>query len=104
MEMRIAKDDSDSTWFADDDYPLVKFLREPVYIEVRLLHRADASIVLVLNDCWATPTLDPHHGSQWNILVNGCPYYGDNYLTQLHAIDATSDLPLPTHHKRFEVK
>ncbi|XP_067864438.1 uncharacterized protein [Heptranchias perlo] len=104
MEMRIAKEESYSTWFADEDYPIVKFLREPVYVEVHLLHRVDANIALVLNDCWATQTSDPHHGKQWSILVNGCPYYGDNYLTQLHAVEATSSLPFPTHHKRFEVK
>ncbi|XP_067824047.1 zona pellucida sperm-binding protein 4-like isoform X2 [Heptranchias perlo] len=104
MEMRIAKEESYSTWFADEDYPIVKFLREPVYVEVHLLHRVDANIALVLNDCWATQTSDPHHGKQWSILVNGCPYYGDNYLTQLHAVEATSSLPFPMHHKRFEVK
>ncbi|XP_067823990.1 mucin-17-like [Heptranchias perlo] len=104
MEMRIAKEESYSTWFADEDYPIVKFLREPVYVEVHLLHRVDANIALVLNDCWATQTSDPHHGKQWSILVNGCPYYGDNYLTQLHAVEATSSLLFPTHHKRFEVK
>ncbi|XP_038670708.1 uncharacterized protein LOC119975182 isoform X10 [Scyliorhinus canicula] len=102
MEMRIAKDESYSTWFTDEDFPLVRLLREPVYVEVRLLHRADASIALLLNDCWATQTLDPRHGRKWSILVNGCPYYRDNYLTQLHA--STPNLVFPTHHKRFEVK
>ncbi|XP_059511268.1 mucin-17-like isoform X2 [Stegostoma tigrinum] len=93
-----------STWFADEDYPLVKFLREPVYVEVRLLHRTDPNIELVLNDCWATQTLDPHQAPRWSILLHGCPYYKDNYLSQLHAVDAASNLSFPTHHKRFEVK
>ncbi|XP_043574249.1 mucin-2-like [Chiloscyllium plagiosum] len=104
MEMRIAKEKSYSTWFADEDYPLVRFLKEPVYIEVRLLHRTDPNIELVLNDCWATQTLDPHRAPRWSILLHGCPYYRDNYLTQLHAVEAASDVPFPTHHKRFEVK
>ncbi|XP_059511267.1 mucin-17-like isoform X1 [Stegostoma tigrinum] len=104
IEMRIAKEKSYSTWFADEDYPLVKFLREPVYVEVRLLHRTDPNIELVLNDCWATQTLDPHQAPRWSILLHGCPYYKDNYLSQLHAVDAASNLSFPTHHKRFEVK
>ncbi|XP_048468741.1 zona pellucida sperm-binding protein 4-like [Rhincodon typus] len=104
IEMRIAKEKSYSTWFADEDYPLVKFLRDPVYVEVRLLHRTDPNIELVLNDCWATQTLDPHHVPKWSVLLHGCPYYRDNYLTQLHAVDAASNLSFPTHHKRFEVK
>ncbi|XP_051891486.1 uncharacterized protein LOC127581282 isoform X2 [Pristis pectinata] len=104
LEMRIAKDKSYSSWFADEDYPLVRYLREPVYVEVHLLHRLDANIALVLNDCWATQTQDPHLGKQWSILVNGCPYYGDNYMTQLHTVNATPSVLFPTHHKWFEVK
>ncbi|XP_069766630.1 zona pellucida sperm-binding protein 4-like [Narcine bancroftii] len=104
LAMRIAKDQSYGTWFADGDYPLRRYLREPLYIEVRLLHRLDGNIELALNDCWATQTQDPHLGKQWSILVNGCPYYGDNYLTQLHKVNTTPTMVFPKHHKWFEVK
>ncbi|XP_042194490.1 zona pellucida sperm-binding protein 4 [Callorhinchus milii] len=104
MEMRIAKEQLYSTWYAKADYPVLKFLRQPVFVEVRVLNRTDAHINLMLYDCWATPSPDSDHRTQWRILVNGCPYYGDNYLTRLHRVNRSSEVPFPTHRKRFELK
>ncbi|CAM4570348.1 unnamed protein product [Lepidochelys olivacea] len=84
------------------DYPVVKVLRDPVYMEVRILHRTDPSLVLVLHQCWATPSANPLQQPQWPILVDGCPFLGDNYRTQLVPMGpASSELPFPTHHQRF---
>uniref|UniRef100_A0A4W3IAW8 Zona pellucida sperm-binding protein 4 n=1 Tax=Callorhinchus milii TaxID=7868 RepID=A0A4W3IAW8_CALMI len=75
MEMRIAKgkwlEQLYSTWYAKADYPVLKFLRQPVFVEVRVLNRTDAHINLMLYDCWATPSPDSDHRTQWRILVNG---------------------------------
>ncbi|XP_056372897.1 zona pellucida sperm-binding protein 4-like isoform X1 [Hyla sarda] len=105
MEMRIAQDMSYSSYFSDQDFPVVKVLRDPVYLEVRLLHRTDPKLVLVLNDCWATNSVDSTLIPQWPILLNRCPFDGDNYISQvIPAGSPTQSLPYPTHYQRFVVK
>ncbi|XP_073423440.1 zona pellucida sperm-binding protein 4-like [Dendrobates tinctorius] len=105
MEMRIAQDVSYSSYFIDEHYPVVKVLRDPVYLEVRLLHRTDPNLVLVLNDCWATNSADSTILPQWPILLNRCPFDGDNYISQSVPVGGpTQRLPYPNHYKRFVVK
>ncbi|XP_057692662.1 zona pellucida sperm-binding protein 4-like isoform X2 [Corythoichthys intestinalis] len=41
-------------FYVDSDYPVTKELREPVYVEVRILGRTDPNLVLNLRRCWAT--------------------------------------------------
>ncbi|XP_039393163.1 zona pellucida sperm-binding protein 1-like isoform X3 [Mauremys reevesii] len=102
LELRIATDVSYASYLTERDYPVVKVLRDPVYMEVRILQRTDPSLVLVLHQCWATPSTNPLQQPQWPILVDGCPFLGDNYRTQLvPVVTASSELPFPTHHQRF---
>ncbi|XP_060702318.1 zona pellucida sperm-binding protein 4-like [Hemiscyllium ocellatum] len=102
--LRDSPDGSYSWWYKDSDYPIQRILQESVFIEVRVKDRTDPMIVLRLRDCWATPVPAPDHEVQWSLLVNGCPYEGDDYLTLLHPVGVSSGLQFPTHHKRFEVK
>ncbi|XP_041097086.1 zona pellucida sperm-binding protein 4-like, partial [Polyodon spathula] len=105
VELRIAREQSYGSYYTSLDYPITYALREPVYVEVRILERTDTNIVLTLDDCWATSTPSPLGKPQWNLLVDGCPYRDDNYLTSLVPVDAaTSRLPNPTHYKRFVLK
>nr|XP_033775618.1 zona pellucida sperm-binding protein 1-like [Geotrypetes seraphini] len=101
LEMRIARDAQYSSYYTEAEYPVSKVLRDPVYIEVRLLHRADPRLVLVLHQCWAAPTSNPMWGSQWPILVDKCPFSGDNYRTL--PVLVGSALPLHSHYQRFSV-
>ncbi|CAI5763023.1 Uncharacterized protein PODLI_1B014199 [Podarcis lilfordi] len=104
FELRIATDYSYSSYYADADYPVVKILRDPVYVEVRVLQRMDPSLVLVLHECWATPTPNPLEKLQWPILIDGCPFEGDNYRTQMVPMGpATSQLQFPDHYQRFTI-
>ncbi|KAJ8332127.1 hypothetical protein SKAU_G00428920 [Synaphobranchus kaupii] len=93
-----------SDYYRDADYPVTKVLREPVYVEVRILERTDPNLVLLLEHCWATSTLSPFSLPQWSLLVDGCPYHADPYLTTLVPVDGSSGLPFPTHYKRFMVQ
>nr|BCD71189.1 egg envelope protein [Hyphessobrycon bentosi] len=93
-----------TSYYAETDYPVTKFLRDPVYVEVRMLARTDPNLVLVLGRCWATSTPDPNSARQWDLLVNGCPYKDDRYLTTLVPVDGLFGLPYPSHYKRFVLK
>ncbi|XP_072543074.1 zona pellucida sperm-binding protein 4-like [Salminus brasiliensis] len=93
-----------TSYYTEADYPVTKVLREPVYVEVRMLERTDPNLVLVLERCWATSTPDPVSVPQWDLLVNGCPYRDDRYLTTLVPVDGSSGLPYPSHYKRFVLK
>ncbi|KAG9491194.1 hypothetical protein GDO78_006521 [Eleutherodactylus coqui] len=105
LEMRIALDMLYSSYYSENDYPVTKVLRDPVYLEVRLLHRTDPKLTLVLNDCWATNSPDSTRLPQWPILLNRCPFDGDNYISQYVPDGSPSQsLPYPTHYKRFIVK
>ncbi|XP_018430229.1 PREDICTED: zona pellucida sperm-binding protein 4-like [Nanorana parkeri] len=104
LEMRIARDLGYEAYYAEDEYPLVRVLREPVYLEVRIIRRTDPNLVLVLNDCWATNSADPTLLPQWPILYDSCPFSGDNYVSSLIPVGAPSPaIPLPNYYKRFLV-
>ncbi|XP_067240631.1 zona pellucida sperm-binding protein 4-like [Chanodichthys erythropterus] len=97
-------DEAYTSYYSDADYPVTKVLREPVYVEVRILERTDPNIVLMLGHCWATSTASPLSLPQWDLLVDGCPYQDDRYLTTLVPVAGSSGLQFPTHYKRFVVK
>ncbi|NWW08887.1 ZP4 protein, partial [Oreocharis arfaki] len=101
LELRVASDGSYTSYYTDSDYPVVKTLRDPVYAEVKLLQRTDPDLILALHHCWATPSTNPQQQLQWPILVDGCPYAGDNYQTQLMPVSFTSGVLFPSHHQRF---
>ncbi|XP_018429753.1 PREDICTED: zona pellucida sperm-binding protein 4-like [Nanorana parkeri] len=104
LEMRIARDLGYEAYYAEDEYPLVRVLREPVYLEVRIIRRTDPNLVLVLNDCWATNSADPTLLPQWPILYDSCPFSRDNYVSSLIPVGAPSpSIPLPNYYKRFLV-
>ncbi|XP_073328053.1 zona pellucida sperm-binding protein 4-like [Pagrus major] len=93
-----------NSFYTDADYPVVKVLRDPVYVEVRMLERTDPNLVLTLGRCWTTINPYPHSLPQWDLLIDGCPYRDDRYLTQLIPVGASSGLLYPTHHRRYVFK
>ncbi|NXQ79349.1 ZP1 protein, partial [Nyctibius grandis] len=104
LQLRIATDESYSSYHPDGDHPLVRVLRDPIYVEVRLLQKTDPNLVLVLHHCWASPSTDATAEPQWPILVDGCPFTGDNYRTQLVPVGpASPQLPFPSHYQRFVI-
>ncbi|XP_032849067.2 zona pellucida sperm-binding protein 1 [Tyto alba] len=104
LQLRIATDESYSSYHPEGDYPLVRVLRDPIYVEVRLLQKTDPNLVLVLHHCWAAPSPDAAAEPQWPILVDGCPFTGDNYRTQLVPVGpASPQLPFPSHYQRFVI-
>ncbi|NXJ80378.1 ZP4 protein, partial [Trogon melanurus] len=104
LELRVAsgkRNGSYTSYYTDNDYPVVKTLRDPVYAEVKILQRTDPDLVLILHHCWATPSINPQQQLQWPVLVDGCPYMGDNYQTQLVPLSLAPGLLFPSHYQRF---
>ncbi|XP_030129424.4 zona pellucida sperm-binding protein 1 [Taeniopygia guttata] len=104
LQLRIATDESYSSYHTVGDFPLVRVLRDPIYVEVRLLEKTDPNLVLVLHHCWASPGSHATSQPQWPILVEGCPFQGDNYRTRLIPMGpASPELPFPSHYQRFVI-
>ncbi|NXQ32541.1 ZP1 protein, partial [Alaudala cheleensis] len=100
----IPTDESYSSYHPVGDFPLVRVLRDPIYVEVRLLQKTDPNLVLVLHHCWASPGSHATSQPQWPILVEGCPFQGDNYRTRLIPMGpASPELPFPSHYQRFVI-
>ncbi|XP_041795078.1 zona pellucida sperm-binding protein 4-like [Chelmon rostratus] len=100
----VEEDVAYSSFYQDSDYPVTKVLRDPVYVEIRVLERTDPNLVLTLGRCWATSSPYPHSLPQWDLLIDGCPYRDDRYLTALVPVGPSSGLLYPTHHRRFIFK
>ncbi|KAM7396547.1 hypothetical protein PAMP_019580 [Pampus punctatissimus] len=93
-----------SSFYTEADYPVTKVLRDPVYVEVQLMEKTDPMLVLTLGRCWTTTSPNPHSLPQWDILIDGCPYRDDRYLSSLVPVGSSSGLNFPSHYRRFLFK
>nr|XP_061795461.1 zona pellucida sperm-binding protein 4-like [Nerophis lumbriciformis] len=93
-----------NSFYTAADYPVTKVLKQPVYVEVRILDRSDPNIVLTLERCWATTSPNSNSIPQWDLIVDGCPYLDDRYQTIMVPVRESSRIHYPTHYKRFIFK
>ncbi|XP_051563098.1 zona pellucida sperm-binding protein 4-like [Myxocyprinus asiaticus] len=100
---RCTDEDMYTSYYSEFDYPVTKILKEPVYVELRLLEQTDPNIILVLDHCWATFSKEPLSLPQWDLVVDGCTYKDDHYLTTIIPL-GESGLQHPSHFRRFVLK
>nr|XP_015830331.2 zona pellucida sperm-binding protein 4-like [Nothobranchius furzeri] len=101
--MRFAKESSYRSFYSSSNPPAVTELGQPVYVEVFVVKHEDEDLVLLLWDCWATPSENPHDPLRWNLLVQGCPFAGDDQGTVVLPV-SSKEIPNPSLHKWFVVK
>ncbi|KAI3371437.1 hypothetical protein L3Q82_024034 [Scortum barcoo] len=92
------------SFYTEADYPVTKVLRDTVYVEVQLIEKTDPNLILTLGRCWITASPNPHSLPQWDILIDGCPYRDDRYLSSLVPVSPSSVLNFPGHYRRFTFK
>ncbi|XP_028650178.1 zona pellucida sperm-binding protein 4-like [Erpetoichthys calabaricus] len=104
LQLNFARDRSYTSWFNTAEFPLTRFLQEPLLFEVRLVHHEDPNVELVLDSCWVTSDPNPAYEVWWPLLENSCPVLGENYLPLLHEVHMAQKVKFPSHHKRLEMK
>ncbi|XP_062858610.1 zona pellucida protein AX 1 [Trichomycterus rosablanca] len=101
VRMRLAKNSSYKSFYVKEDYPIVQFLKQPLFFEVELLQSTDPRIELVLDNCWAS---DAGQTISWDVIVDGCINPSDRYQTTFYQVLADERVLYPSHVKRFRVK
>ncbi|XP_058844877.1 uncharacterized protein LOC117412519 [Acipenser ruthenus] len=102
--MRLALDSTYKDFYGRQDYPVVKYLRTPLYFEVELLYSRDPQAELFLENCWATYSADRDSLPKWDVVVDSCENSADTYKTVFHPVSSNARVVFPSHLKRFEVK
>ncbi|XP_071396804.1 uncharacterized protein [Centroberyx affinis] len=104
IAMRLASDASYSQFHRVEDYPIAKYLRQPLYFEVELMRSTNPKVTLELENCWATLTEDRTSQPRWNLIINGCANPVDPYQVLFHPVWPDARVQHPSHFKRFEVQ
>ncbi|KAJ8274957.1 hypothetical protein COCON_G00095820 [Conger conger] len=104
VRMQLALDSSYSFFYLEEHYPVVKYLREPLYFEVQLMQNTDPQVELSLENCWATSAEERTSVPKWDIIVDGCESLADSYHTIFHPVSADARVHFRSHFKRFEVQ
>ncbi|GAA6228834.1 uncharacterized protein LOC108895977 [Lates japonicus] len=104
VQMRLAQDSLYEVFYQAEDYPVVKYLRQPLYFEVELMESTDPHLELILENCWATLHEDRTSLPSWDSIVDTCENYDDSYATMFHPVVRDARVTLPSHIKRFSIK
>ncbi|XP_024147461.1 uncharacterized protein zpax1 [Oryzias melastigma] len=103
VQMRLAQDASYQIFYQVEDYPVQKFLREPLYFEVELMQSSDPKLEVVLENCWATSKEERNSLPSWDIIINGCENPDDSYAAVFHPVMMDTRVSIPSHVKRFSI-
>ncbi|XP_054618286.1 uncharacterized protein LOC129172507 [Dunckerocampus dactyliophorus] len=104
VALRLAVDDSYNEFYGDSDYPISKYLQQPLYFEVELMRSMNPKVSLELESCWATVDEDRTSQPRWNLIINGCANPVDPHRVVFHPVWKDDRVQYPSHIKRFEVQ
>ncbi|XP_056292574.1 uncharacterized protein LOC130207868 [Pseudoliparis swirei] len=104
VQMRLAQDSSYTLFYHAVDFPVVKYLRQPLYFEVELVEATDPNLELILENCWATLDEDRTSLPSWDIIIDSCANPDDSYVTVFHPVVRDASVLVPSHIKRFSMK
>ncbi|XP_029451817.1 zona pellucida sperm-binding protein 2-like isoform X2 [Rhinatrema bivittatum] len=104
LVMRVCKDWTYSDFYENTEYPIARYLKDPLYLEVELLYSEDPEIELFLENCWSTASSDPSSSPQWDVVINSCENTKDTHETIFHPVTDNLRIKFSNHVKRFEVK
>ncbi|XP_075869688.1 uncharacterized protein LOC142879981 [Nelusetta ayraudi] len=104
IEIRLATDGSYSMFYNTEDYPLAKYLQEPLYFEVELMGSKNPQVSLELENCWATLGSNRTSQPRWNLIINGCANPVDPNQVIFHPVWVDGRVQHPSHYKRFEAQ
>lgn len=102
-QMRFATDSSFRNFYKIQAPPVMHGLGEPVFVEVFVLKHEDKDLELVLNDCWATPSPDPHDELRWTLLHRGRPRQDDDYSVEVLEVRPGDGVKYPKLHKWLKI-
>ncbi|XP_063298206.1 uncharacterized protein LOC134586555 [Pelobates fuscus] len=100
--LRLSKDKKYTTFYDTSEYPVVKYLKDPLYFEVELMRSKDVRLELFLENCWATASPETVSVPRWDVVVNSCEF-SETYNTIFHAVTSDNRVKFPKLLKRFEV-
>ncbi|KAG7508964.1 hypothetical protein JOB18_030126 [Solea senegalensis] len=103
VAMRLALDDSYSEFHRAEDYPVVKYLQQPLYFEIEL-NATNPRVSLEVENCWATLNEDRTSKPRWNLLIDGGANAVDPNQVVFHPVGMDARVQYPAHFKRFEVQ
>ncbi|XP_017579446.1 zona pellucida sperm-binding protein 4-like isoform X1 [Pygocentrus nattereri] len=103
-QMRFATDSSFRNFYEDQLHPTMHTLGEPVFVEIFVLKREDKDLVLLLHDCWATPSADPQDERRWDLLREGCPQRRADYSVEVLEVQPGDGVKFPDLHKWLKIK
>lgn len=100
VQMRIAKDASFTSFFAEDELPVTLPLRGVAYVEIAIVQPSpDPSLSLRVRDCFAYPSTKH---SVWSLLYDGCPNPLDDMQSPI-PVDNKGKIALHSQVRRFDV-
>lgn len=101
VQMRIARDASFTSFFAEEELPVTLPLRKVAHVEISIVQPSpDPALSLRVRDCFAYPATKH---SVWNLLQDGCP----NPLDDMHSsipVDSEGKIALHSQVRRFDVR
>ncbi|XP_068605879.1 zona pellucida sperm-binding protein 4-like [Brachionichthys hirsutus] len=101
VQMRLAKDESFTSFHPEDQLPLLLHLREAAYVEISIAQPSpDPTLSLRVRDCFAYPA---SRHSVWTLLYDGCPNPLDNMRSSV-PVDKRGETTSHSQVRRFDVK